>query len=97
MLVTQKIISNPGLSGFNPIGETGLTLFVGQILRLIDIYLIWEIILLIIGVRVTTALTLTKSVIGVLLVVVLIIVLRAGAAYLASLLKNLSITRPFFF
>jgi hypothetical protein len=97
ILVTKNAISGPGLSGFSPTGDSGLLLFIGQILRLIDIYIIWQILLLILGVRTTTALSLTKSTIGVLLTIFVILVLQAGLAYLGILLGNLSITRPFFF
>jgi hypothetical protein len=97
MLVTKNLISNPGLSGFSPTGDSGLLLYIGQILRLLDIYIIWQILLLILGVRTSTALSVSKSTIGVILTVCLIIALQAGLAYLGSLLGNLSITRPFFF
>jgi hypothetical protein len=97
MLVTKNIISNPGLSGFSPTGGTGLMLFVSQVLRLIDLYIVWQILLLILGVRSSTALSVSKSAIGVILTLCVILALQAGMAYLGSLLGNLSITRPFFF
>ena len=97
MLITQKLISTPGLSGFSPTGDSGWILFVGQIFRLIDIYVIWQIILLIIGVRSSTALSTTKSSSGVILTILIILAIQAGLSYLGSLLGNLNITRPFFF
>ncbi len=97
MLVTQKLISNVGLSGFSPIAESGLPLFFGQILKLIDIYLIWQIILIILGVRLSTGLNRTKSTFAVILSVIIIVLLQTGLAYLGSVLGNLTITRPFFF
>jgi hypothetical protein len=97
MLVTKNLISNPGLSGFSPAGDSGLMLFVGQILKLIDIYIVWQIILLILGIRISTALSVSKSTSGVILTLCVILALQAGMAYLGILLGNLSITRPFFF
>jgi hypothetical protein len=97
MLATKHLIINPGLSGFSPQGESGILLFLGQLLRLIDIYIIWEVLLLILGVRYSTALNTTKSTFGVLISVVLIMLFQAGLAYAAGLLGNLSIARPFFF
>lgn len=97
MIVTKNLISNPGLSGFSPQGTTGALLFISQIFKLIDIYIIWEIVLLILGIRISTALPGFKSILCVLLSVGLIILLQSGLAYAASLLGNLSITRPFFF
>jgi hypothetical protein len=97
MLISNKIISNPGLSGFSPVGDSGWLIFIGQILRLIDIYIIWQILLLILGVRLSAGLTTTKSSSGVIFTVMLILLLQAGISYLGSLLGNLTITRPFFF
>ena len=97
LLVTNNLITNPGLSGFSPAGDSGLLLYIGQILKIIDIYVLWQIILLIIGVSISTSLNLSKSSIGVILTVILILAMQAGLAYLGSLLGNLSITRPFFF
>jgi hypothetical protein len=97
MLISNRLISNPGLSGFSPAGDTGWLLFVGQILRLIDIYIIWQILLLILGTRLTTGITATKSASGVILTILIIIALQAGFSYLGSVLGNLTITRPFFF
>ena len=97
MLVSKTLISSPGLSGFSPTGDSGWILFVSQFTKLIDIYVIWQVILLIIGIRVSTALSAAKSSSGVILTVVIILALQAGLSYLGSLLSNLTITRPFFF
>ncbi len=97
MLVAHKLISNPGLSGFSPVGDSGWVLFIGQFLRLIDIYVIWQILLLVLGVHSSTGLSRAKSVLGVILAVVIILLLQSGLAYAGGLLGNLSITRPFFF
>jgi len=97
MLITNKLISSPGLSGFSPTGDAGWAVVIGLILRLIDIYLIWHILLLILGVRLSTGLNTTKSSSGVILAVLIIILLQTGLSYLGSVLRNLTITRPFFF
>jgi hypothetical protein len=97
ILITKKIISNPGLSGFSPIGDSGLPLFIGQILKLIDIYLVWQIVLLILGIRVSTGLNPTKSIFSVIITVLIILLLQTGLSYLGSILGNLTIARPFFF
>ncbi len=97
MLISSKLISNPGISGFSPTGDSGWLLFIGHILRLIDIYLIWLILLLILGVRISTSLPPAKSIVGVILAILVILLLQSGLAYAGTLLSNLSITRPFFF
>ena len=97
MLITKNLISSAGLSGFSPTGDSGLAVFVGQLLRLIDLYVVWQIILIILGVRLSTALSSVKSSVVVILTVVIILLLQAGFSYLLTLLGNLTITRPFFF
>jgi hypothetical protein len=97
MLATHKLITNPGLSGFSPTGDSAGLLFLSQVLRLLDIYIIWQVMLLALGIQISTALNTTKSAIAVLLAVVIILMLKSGLAYAAGLLSNLSITRPFFF
>ena len=97
ILATNKLISSPGLSGFMPTGESNWLIFLSHLMRLIDIYIIWQIILLILGVRKTTKLNPAKSAIGVFLAILVIVLLQAGIAYAGSMLSNLSITRPFLF
>ncbi len=97
MLAVHQLIANPGLSGFSPTEGSGVILFLGQILRLIDIYLVWQILLLILGVRFASVLTPAKSTLGVVIAVLIIILLQSGLSYASSALSTLSITRPFFF
>ena len=97
LLITHKLISDPGLSGFSPFGDSGLPLFLSHVLKLIDIYLIWQIALLILGVHISTGLNPVKSSMGVLITVLIILLLQSGLSYLGSILGNLNITRPFFF
>jgi hypothetical protein len=97
MLISKTLITNPGLSGFSPTGNSGWILFLVQILKLIDIFIIWQIILLIIGVRSSTALSTAKSSGGVILTAAIILGIQASLSYLGILVGNLTITRPFFF
>jgi hypothetical protein len=97
MLVAQKLIGSAGLSGFSPTGDSGWILYAGQLLRLVDIYLIWQVLLLILGVRISAGLNTTKSFLGVILAIMVILLLQSGLSYAGSMLGNLSITRPFFF
>jgi hypothetical protein len=97
LIVTKQIITSPGLSGFSPTGDTGILIFLSEVLQLIDIYILWQIMLVILGVKLSTALNTVKSIFSAVITFVLIIALQAGLAYALSLLGNLSITRPFFF
>jgi hypothetical protein len=97
MLFTKTVIQNPGLSGFSVAMASGWQLFLSHILKLIDIYLIWQCLLIILGVHLSTKLNKTKSTFAVLIAVFIILLLQTGLAYLISVLGNLTITRPFFF
>jgi hypothetical protein len=97
MLSTKQLINFPGLSGFSPIGEENWILFVNQLLKITDIYIFWQMLLIFLGVRFSTSLSVSKSVISVALTMLIIIFLQAGLSYFSYILGNLSITRPFFF
>jgi hypothetical protein len=97
VLITKNMINSPGLSGFALLDDTGGSLLVNQILRLIDIYLFWQILLLILGVRLSTGLNKTKATFDAIIPVLFILLLQIGLSYLISMLSDLTITRPFFF
>jgi len=97
MLVEKKIITSPGLSGFIMPVESGLSLFLYHLVSLIDIYLIWQILLIILGIRISMGLTKTKATASVVISILVILLLKAGLSYLIGALGNLNITRPFFF
>ncbi len=98
ILSTHQLITNPGLSGFSSTVDTaGIKVFIFLILRSIDIYIIWQFLLMTLGVRQSTSLNINKSILSVLISILIIVLLKTGASYLMSTLSNLSITRPFFF
>lgn len=97
MLASDQLIEYPGLSGFVT-GEQGtLAVFAGALLALVDIYLIWHIILLVIGVRAGDTLSTPKVWTAVLFTVVLVLILRAVPAVIAAQFSDLTVVRPFFF
>ena len=96
LLVTQKTISAPGLAGFAPSSGTDWGMFLIAFLGLVDIYLIWHIVLLIIGARTTQGLTRTKAATAVILTLLLIVSLQALIGFLTGKLSGLTIIRPFF-
>jgi hypothetical protein len=96
MLVTDQLIASPGLSGFAPADPAGSATYLSALLASIDIYFIWHILLLVIGVRVGNGLSLVKSIIAVLLTVGIVTGLAALLETLAGRLGSLTIIRPFF-
>ena len=91
MLAAGHAIISPGLSGF-----TSTPGFVSQLLTRLDIFLIWHVVLLVIGFALTDGLPRSKALTGVLVVVLLVLGAQAGIGALASSFGGLAVQRPFF-
>jgi hypothetical protein len=96
MLTSSTLLVMPGLSGFAPQGE-GLAIFLLKLLALVDIYILWHVVLLVLGVRQANGLSRGKALGGVLFTILLVLSLQALFGYVGSMFSNLSITRPFYF
>lgn len=95
MLASDQLIAGAGVSGFAPAGEgIGRALLAGM-LSSIDIYLIWQIVLLYIGVRLSSQLPRAKCWLAVLLTVAIVLALRALPAALLAQFGGLTVIRPF--
>jgi hypothetical protein len=97
MLATKQAISSPGLAGFAPAVDSGWGVFANQILGMIDIYTIWMVILLVLGVRLNTNLSLGKAITCSLIALLSVFLLRALIGLGAAQLGGLNVIRPFFF
>ena len=91
MLSTGHAIVSPGLSGFA--SSAG---FISQLLMRFDIFLIWSIILLVVGFGIAEGLSRGKAVAGVLVVMLLMLFAQAGLSALFSSFGGLAVQRPFF-
>jgi hypothetical protein len=91
MLVEGHAIVSPGLSGFTT--APGL---ISQLLTRLDIFLLWHVILLVIGFAITDGLPRGKAVTGVLVVILLVLLAQAGLGALLSSFGGLAVQRPFF-
>ena len=91
MLSARHAIVSPGLSGFFP-GSA----FLSQLLTRADIFLLWNVILLMIGFSMADGLSRGKAVVGVLIVIVLVLLAQAGLGALVSGFGGLAVQRPFF-
>ena len=91
MLAAGHAIVSPGLSGF-----TSTPGFISQLLTRVDIFLIWHVILLVVGFALTDGLPRSKAVTGVLVIVLLVLLAQAGLGALASSFGGLAVQRPFF-
>ncbi len=96
IFLTRSLISSPGLAGFVSAGSENLGLFLTALFSLIDIFLIWHIVLLLIGVRISTKLPWIKVVIATTITMLIILAFQALLSFGLSRLGNLTVIRPFF-
>jgi hypothetical protein len=96
LLVSRQPIDNPGLAGFAPLDATGFVAYLAAWLPVIDLYLIWHIVLLVLGVRAASSLTIGKAVGAALFTVLLVLAVLALIRFLTGQLGGLTIIRPFF-
>jgi hypothetical protein len=96
MLGTHQLLTSPGISGFIPAEAAGWIAYVGQVLRLVDIYLIWNMALLVLGVLASTRLSRSKAVGSVIFTVLLLLAIQALIGYLVTSLSGMNVIRPFF-
>ena len=91
MLSTGHAIISPGLSGFA--SSAG---FLSQLLMRFDIFLIWNIFLLVMGFGIAEGLSRGKAITGVLVVILLVLFAQAGLGALLSGIGGTAVQRPFF-
>ena len=91
MLVEGHAINSPGLSGFAM--SAG---FVPQLLARLDIFVVWYVLLLVIGFAAADGLPRGKAVVGVVVIMLLILAAQAGLATVTSGLGGQAVQRPFF-
>lgn len=96
MMFSRQLITTPGLSGFLSPESTGWLAYVLQLLRSVDLYLIWYLVLLMVGVRAGTSLSASKAIGSTFFTVLLVIALQALLGFLSMQLSGLTVIRPFF-
>jgi len=96
LVVSRQPIGSPGLVGFAPTEASGFIAYLVAWLPLIDIYLIWHMVLLVVGVRLGSSLSRGKAIGGPVVTVLLVLAVWALVSYLVSQLGSLTVIRPFF-
>jgi len=97
VVVSRKLISAPGLSGFAPAGDgLGATL-ASQILGQIDLFMIWFVVLLMLSLRAHDDPGASKAWTAVLITLLVALLLIALPGVLVAQLGGLTIVRPFLF
>ncbi|HPH96476.1 MAG TPA: YIP1 family protein [Anaerolineaceae bacterium] len=94
---TQTLIASPGLSGFVPAGMGGGTNFLIPLLGMVDLYLIWQFALVVIGAASGSQMPAAKAAITCLVAFLITLVLFALPGFAVAQLSSLSVARPFFF
>lgn len=88
MLITQKLITAPGISGFAP--SEGFGLVLASLLQNVDIYLIWFVILVVLGITVSDKMSGVKALSGILVTLLVLGVLAAIPAIIGVFLSSSS-------
>lgn len=91
MLSAGHAITSPGLSGF-----ASAPGFLAELLTRVDIFLLWHMVLLILGFWIVDNLSRGKAAAGVIVVVLVILFAQAGLGALTSGLGGQAVQRPFF-
>mgnify|MGYP001225683278 CR=1 FL=1 len=96
MWTTDQPLTALGLSGFAPVGEGTSTIYLTALLSFVDIYLLWHILLLLIGVRAAEPISRAKAWSVALFTVITFLLIRALPALIAAQFDGLTVVRPFF-
>lgn len=94
MLFTKQLIHFPGLAGFAPSGDDSMSLILLSLLGLIDLYVIWHVVLLVIGASAGSKLSMPRTLIGILIAIIIALALQTSLGYAAAKFSDLKIIQP---
>ena len=97
MLLSRKLILAAGLSGLLSADPSGMQAFLAELLKPVDVYLLWHVGLLIVALRAADSLTARRVWAGVVLTQTVLLLLQALPPYALGRLGSLTIMRPYFF
>ncbi len=90
-LATGSSVTAIGLSGFAPTADSNAAIFLGNLLEQVDIYMIWQVVLLTIGVSVMTKLNNKKPIIVAVSSMLILILIKSLLGLGIDQLSNLEI------
>ena len=90
-------ITSPGVSGFIAADAAGFSLYLKHLLGLVDLYVVWRIALLIIGVQAGDSLPAGRVIVSISILMILLLLAQAALGFLVGSLGSLTVVRPFFF
>jgi hypothetical protein len=97
LLASQQVISQPGLSGFGPVDAQGFTAFLGILLGFVDIYLIWQLLLILAGFKTATQMKGWKSILILLIIAAIFVAVRSLPPYVISRVSSVFSNGMFYF
>jgi hypothetical protein len=89
MLFAQQLVAHPGLSGFAPQDGGMVVRYLGAILPFIDLYLLWGVVLMIVGLVPSAGISTRKVLVGVLISLVILLLLEALPGFIGAQLGSL--------
>lgn len=95
MLATHQLVGGPGLAGFAPAGSDFLARYLGAAFPFIDLYLVWMIILLLVGLIPSAGIPAGKAWASVLISVAIVLLLQALPGFASAQLSGLGSSRGF--
>ena len=96
ILISKQLINGPGLSGFMTDGAVGFSSFISVLLGFLDIYLIWQIVLIGLGAIKISGLTTRKAWLATIIAVLIFLALKAIPGFVGAQLSGLSTSGMFF-
>ncbi|MEN4013860.1 MAG: YIP1 family protein [Bellilinea sp.] len=96
LLATRQVIQAPGVSGFIAADAAGFQAFLRSLLAHIDLYTLWMVVLLLVGVVPLTGLGKGKAWLAVIVSVLLLLALQSLPAFIGAQLSGLNPARMFF-
>ena len=97
ILFARRLVENPGLSALLPSDAAGLSAYLRSILSSIDLYYIWHVILVLIGIRPLSGLAKGKAVSAALAALLVMLLLLGIPGFIRALLSGISTTSSFYF
>lgn len=97
LLLTNRLISAPGLSGFGTPDAQGFSMFITIVLGFVDLYLIWQMILILAGYRAMAHAEIRKAVLVLLVTFGLFLSLRSVPAFLLEKVNAIFTNGMFYF
>lgn len=97
LLAAGQLITSPGLSGFGPVDAQGLAGFFAVLLKFIDLYLVWQLLLILAGFRPVTQIKLLKGLLILLGTAVLYLSIRSLPAFIINRISSVFTNGMFYF